>query len=100
MLFRSDAFRLSIIAHAASELTSVMLYGPAPKRMRRLAEVFKHYFVFGPDRLRALIDAVSPEMLQFAQLLELRVPNNDRLERAARAEMLAVAMSPEAPKSK
>lgn len=92
----NDASRLTILTGAASQLTSLMLYGPTPQRTRRLAKTLMTHFSFAPDRLRKLMDEVGPEVAQFAQLLEINVPPHDQLERSARTEMLAVAMSPQA----
>ncbi len=84
---------LSAITLAAGELSSIILYGASQPRVRRLAEIFQGGLQLSADALRELIESVSPEVQQFAALLQLTVPPHDELERHARAEMLALALS-------
>jgi len=77
---------------AASELADIVIRGSTPSRIRRLATTFNEYFSFGGRHMDVLLKDLWPEIRSVATMLDVPVPSVDRVQEAAKSEMLKLTL--------
>jgi hypothetical protein len=80
---------------ASSDLADIILRGPTPERLTRLAAAFRTYFSYEARHIEVLLKDLGPEVEQVGRMLEMELPPAEKMYDAAKRQMLQLALSKE-----
>jgi len=95
----SEAFTIAAVVMASSDLADIILRGPSPERLTRLAAAFRTYFSYEARHIEVLLKDLGPEVEQVGHMLEVELPPAEKLYEAAKRQILQLALSKEMDRS-
>ena len=90
-----EAFPVAATIMAASDLTDIIIRGSTPRRVQRVAGLFREMFSFSAEHVGLVLQDVEAEIQSIGKLLEVPLPPIELVHARAKAEMLQLALQAE-----
>jgi len=91
-----EAYPVAATIMAASDLTDIIIRGSTPRRVQRVAGLFREMFSFSAEHVGLVLQDIEPEIENVSKLLDVPLPPIELVHAKAKAEMLQLAMQAEA----